>query len=64
LGIAAWAAAAWNPFFLIPRLDNPGLQALSAWAGSSTLQDAMFLLPDAGQELHPGIFRASALRAV
>jgi len=40
------------------------LQAFWTWAGSSTLQDAMFLLPDAGQELHPGIFRASALRAV
>jgi hypothetical protein len=64
LEIAAWAAAALIPFFLIPRLDNPELQALWAWAGSATLQDAMFLLPDAGHELHPGIFRASALRAV
>lgn len=65
--------AALLPFLLIPGcgqvknypdLHNPELQALSAWARSSTPKDAVFLFPDAGQELSPGIFRAEALRAV
>jgi hypothetical protein len=71
--VLAWALAALAPFFLIPSygkaknypsLDNPELQALSDWARSSTPKDAMFLFPDAAEELYPGIFRARALRAV
>jgi hypothetical protein len=72
-GIPAWAALALLPFFLYPtygkvenypRLLNPDLEELSRWARSSTGKEAMFLFPDAGRDLYPGIFRAGALRAV
>lgn len=72
-GIPAWAALALLPFFLYPGygkvenypgLLNPDLEELSRWARSSTGKEAMFLFPDAGRDLHPGIFRARALRAV
>jgi hypothetical protein len=67
------AAAIVLPFFLIPiwgKMENypalrtPDLAELSAWARASTPQDAVFLFPDAGEDLQPGIFRAEALRAV
>ena len=47
-----------------PRLHTPALARLAAWARSSTPRDAVFLFPDAGHALDPGIFRAEALRAV
>jgi hypothetical protein len=47
-----------------PKLHTPELAQLSAWARSSTPQDAVFLFPDAARGLAPGIFRAEALRAV
>jgi hypothetical protein len=70
--LAPWAAAVLIPFFLIPACgppkdqapENADLRALAAWARSSTPKDAVFLFPDAGRELYPGIFRARALRAV
>ncbi|MCL4402018.1 MAG: hypothetical protein M1436_05055 [Acidobacteria bacterium] len=61
------------PFFLIPtwgkvvnypQVENSDLDALSAWARSSTPKDAVFAFPDAGRDLYPGIFRANSLRAV
>jgi hypothetical protein len=66
-------AAILAPFFLIPtwgRMQNypvehtPELIQLSQWARAATPQDAVFLFPDAGQALYPGIFRAEAVRAV
>jgi hypothetical protein len=71
--IPAWAALALLPFFLFPTygkvensppLRNPDLEELSRWARSSTGKEAMFLFPDAGRDLYPGMFRAWALRAV
>jgi len=68
-----WAAALALPFFAIPgygkvrnypNLHSRELEELSAWARTSTPPDAVFLFPDAGRELFPGIFRARALRAV
>ncbi len=47
-----------------PRLHTPDLAQLSNWARTSTPRDAVFLFPDAGHGLAPGIFRAEALRAV
>ena len=47
-----------------PRLHTPELAQLSAWASTSTPKDAVFLFPDAGHALDPGIFRSEALRAV
>jgi len=47
-----------------PRLDTPELRQLSDWAAHSTARDAVFLFPDAGRSLAPGVFRSEALRAV
>ncbi|HLK67672.1 MAG TPA: DUF6798 domain-containing protein [Bryobacteraceae bacterium] len=47
-----------------PRLHTPELAQLSEWARNSTSPDAVFLFPDAGHGLSPGIFRSEALRAV
>ena len=73
LGRVAVAATALAAFFLIPvlghvvnypKLHTPEVQQLAAWARQSTPVDAVFLFPDAGKDLSPGIFRAEALRAV
>jgi len=71
---ANWAlAAALAAFFVIPiaggvinypHLHTPGLAGLSDWARTSTGTDAVFLFPDAGRALDPGIFRSEAQRAV
>ena len=47
-----------------PRLHTPELAQLSEWARSSTPPDSVFVFPDAGHGLHPGIFRSEGLRAV
>lgn len=47
-----------------PRLHTPELSQLSGWALASTPKDSVFLFPDAGRQLYPGIFRTDALRAV
>jgi hypothetical protein len=69
----AIAVAALAPFFLIPawgRMENypalhtAGLEQLVQWVHTSTQKDAVFLFPDAKEDLYPGIFRAEALRAV
>jgi len=66
-------AAIVTPFFLIPTWGamqnyapshNPELDQLAQWARTSTPKDAVFLFPDAKDELYPGVFRAEALRAV
>src|SRR2546429_2685341 len=70
-----WAVvvAAVAAFFVIPIcgkvtnypvLHNAALDELCTWARSSTPKSAVFLFPDAGRELHPGVFRAEALRTV
>jgi hypothetical protein len=66
-------AAALCAFFAIPilggvvnypKLHTPALTGLDNWARSSTPLDAVFLFPEAGHRLEPGIFRSEALRAV
>jgi hypothetical protein len=47
-----------------PQLDTLDLRALSDWARSSTPQPALFLFPDSGTSLDPGVFRAHALRGL
>jgi len=47
-----------------PHLHTPELAQLSDWARANTLKDAVFLFPDSGRNLAPGIFRSEALRAV
>jgi hypothetical protein len=62
---AAFFAIPWaGGVFNYPQLHNPELAKLSAWARTSTPRDAVFLFPDAGHALYPGIFRSEALRAV
>jgi len=70
---ALTAIAALAPFFVIPklgkvenypRLHHEELDELAAWAREHTAASTIFLFPDAGRELFPGIFRAKALRAV
>jgi hypothetical protein len=69
----ALAAAIIAPYFVIPfaghvrnypNLHTPELQALAGFAQSSTPKDAVFLFPDAGAALYPGLFRAEAIRPV
>ena len=60
LGLAAFFAFP----VAYPALHTPDLRALSGWARGATAQDSVFLFPDAGHGLWPGIFRAEALRAV
>ena len=47
-----------------PQLHTPALTQLATWARGATAPDAVFLFPDAGRSLAPGIFRAEAQRAV
>ena len=69
----AIVSATLAPFFLIPAwggmenyppLHHADLDQLSQWARTSTPKDAVFLFPDAKEDLYPGVFRAEALRAV
>jgi hypothetical protein len=45
-------------------LETKPLRALAEWARTNTSVDAVFLFPDLGRRLEPGIFRARAARAV
>ena len=47
-----------------PHLHTPELTQLSNWARVSTPRNAVFLFPDAGRDLTPGIFRSESLRAI
>jgi len=65
LGLAAFfAIPALAGVANYPHLHTPQLDQLSAWARASTPRDAVFLFPDAGRGLQPGIFRAEAARAI
>lgn len=61
------------PFYLIPgwaktvnypALHHQDLDSLATWARLDTPVDAVFLFPDAGRALYPGVFRARAQRAL
>ncbi len=69
----AWLIAGVLAFFVIPGiggvsnypdLHTPEIANLAHWARDNTPRAAMFLFPDAGHQLYPGLFRAKALRAV
>ncbi len=71
--LPALAAAILAPFLLIPGwakvrnypdIESPELDQLAAWARASTPKETVFLFPDAGRDLVPGVFRVRALRAV
>jgi hypothetical protein len=65
--------AAVLPFVLIPTVGGienyppvhtRELDQLAEWARTETPRDAVFQFADAGRQLHPGIFRARATRAL
>ncbi len=60
----AWMIPTWGKVENYPTLHTPELTQLSTWAHDSTPRDAVFLFPDAGKDLYPGIFRAEAQRAI
>ncbi len=47
-----------------PRIETTDLRAVADWARNNTPPEALFLFPDAGTSLDPGIFRARALRGL
>jgi hypothetical protein len=47
-----------------PAAVKHGTLQLANWAEQNTWGGSMFLFPDAGRELYPGVFRARAKRAV
>lgn len=47
-----------------PHLRTPQVQGLVDWARTHTSRDAIFLFPDAGHDVSPGIFRVEAERAL
>ncbi len=61
---ASFLIPSWGKVRNYPRLDHPELAQLCDWARTKTPPNAVFLFPDAGKELHPGLFRGRALRAV
>lgn len=61
------------PFLLIPvyggvenypHLETPALDEVAAWARANTPADAVFVFPDHGRGLQPGIFKVRARRAL
>lgn len=68
LAAVRWPVLGLAAFFAFPvaypALHTPEVAGLAAWARTATPRDAVFLFPDAGHGLDPGIFRAEALRAV
>ncbi|MGH9665849.1 MAG: hypothetical protein ACRD9L_15595, partial [Bryobacteraceae bacterium] len=59
-----WAIPAGASIENYPRVHTPELSQLAHWAKTHTGKDALFLFPDAGRELYPGIFRGEAIRAL
>ena len=66
-------AAGWCAFVLaisvgtqaVPRdTSTPSVRQLASWARENTWGGSMFLFPDAGRAIDPGIFRAESIRAV
>ena len=63
--LAAFFAIPWiGGVVNYPHLHTPELTQLSGWARENTPTSAVFLFPDFGRDLAPGIFRSEALRAV
>jgi Domain of unknown function (DUF6798) len=47
-----------------PNLHTDQIADLSRWARENTPRTAMFIFPDSGRQLYPGIFRVYASRPV
>jgi hypothetical protein len=72
LRIASWGVPAIAIFLIptaahvvnYPTVDKAPVIQLADWAKSNTWGSSMFLFPDAGHSLKPGIFRALSKRAL
>ncbi|MBK5291279.1 MAG: hypothetical protein JJE04_06350 [Acidobacteriia bacterium] len=73
LSWTAWGACLLLPCYLFPGpgqvrnypvLAHTELNQLASWAKDNTAKEAVFLFPDQGKELLPGMFRAHSLRAI
>ena len=73
MAAAFCAAAMLLPFWAMPgparvrnyaNLDEPELIELGGWARANTSKDAVFLFPQHGRDLQPGLFRVHALRGL
>ncbi|HZU27565.1 MAG TPA: DUF6798 domain-containing protein [Bryobacteraceae bacterium] len=65
LGFAAvpfFAIPLWGRVVNYPPLHTPELQQLVAWASRNAPRNAIFVFPDAGRKLYPGVFRVEAER--
>ena len=51
-------------FVKAPKFDRPAVNELANWAERNTWGSSMFLFPDAGRALYPGVFRAESRRAL
>jgi hypothetical protein len=47
-----------------PIIDREAIADVAGWANNNTWGSSMFLFPDAGRDLYPGMFRAESRRAV
>ena len=72
LGVAMLALFAASCFWAVPRiakapppavLISSDMRSLTAWAKQTDPQ-SVFHFPDAGRDLHPGVFRAESVRAL
>lgn len=54
----------WGKVVNYPQIRTPELYEVISFAQSSTPKDAVFLFPEAGHGLQPGVFRAESIRAV
>lgn len=47
-----------------PKIREEPIRELALWTEANTWGSSMFLFPDAGRELYPGVFRAGSRRAL
>ena len=62
--LAYWAIPEAKIVENYPRIETTEIRSLADWARASTPQESLFLFPDSGTGLEPGIFRARSLRGL
>ncbi len=60
----AWLVPGFSGVRNYPPLHHAELDEVARWAREKTPIDAVFLFPEAGRTLPPGVFRAKSLRAL
>jgi hypothetical protein len=64
LAVAAVPLTGFAAFRPEGEKEPAGVEEVAAWAQANTWGSSMFLFPDAGGALYPGVFRAKSVRAV